>query len=146
MFGMLGGQVIDVETEGAPDLTMDVILEIHRLKTAALLEAALMVGGILAGAGDRQVDTLEQIGQKVGIAFQIQDDILDVTGNQELLGKPIGSDAKNEKTTSVTLLGLSEASKKVRELSRQAVELARSLPGDTEFLQELIRMLTVREY
>jgi geranylgeranyl diphosphate synthase type II len=146
MYGMLGGQVIDVETEGASDLTMDVILEIHRLKTAALLEASLMVGGILAGAGERQLEMLEQIGQKVGIAFQIQDDILDVTGNQELLGKPVGSDAKNEKTTSVTLLGLEGTSAKVRELSRQAVELAGSLPGDTEFLRELIRMLTVRDH
>jgi geranylgeranyl diphosphate synthase type II len=146
MYGMLGGQVIDVETEGTPGLSLEVLLEIHRLKTAALLEASLMVGGILAFAGPETVDTLEQIGQKVGIAFQIQDDILDVTGDQALLGKPVGSDARNAKTTSVTLLGLDAAARRVQELSGEAVELAGSLPGDTEFLQELIRMLTVRNH
>jgi geranylgeranyl diphosphate synthase type II len=146
MQGMLGGQVIDVERETDPDLTMDVLLEIHRLKTAAMLESSLMIGGILAGAGDDYLQLLEQIGQKVGIAFQIHDDILDVTGAQELLGKPVGSDARNQKHTSVTLLGLAAAQEKEQELSEQAIELAAGLPGDTEFLQALIRALTTRKH
>jgi geranylgeranyl diphosphate synthase type II len=144
--GMLGGQVIDVEREQDPGLTMDVLLEIHRLKTAALLESPLMIGGILAGAEDSWLQILEQIGRKVGIAFQIHDDILDVTGDQELLGKPVGSDARNQKHTSVTLLGLEGAKAKEQELSDEAEELTARLPGDSEFLQALIGALITRKH
>ena len=104
-----------------------------------------MVGAILAGASDEQVAQMEQIARKVGIAFQIQDDILDVTSTQEVLGKPIGSDARNEKTTYVTLQGMDASVAELKRLSGEAVEALRQLPGDTLFLEELIRMLTVRK-
>ena len=144
IYGMLGGQVIDVESEGRPDMTLEKITQIHTLKTAALMESALMVGAILAGASDEQVAQMEQIARKVGIAFQIQDDILDATSTQEVLGKPIGSDARNEKTTYVTLQGMDASVAELKRLSGEAVEALRQLPGDTLFLEELIRMLTVR--
>lgn len=145
IYGMLGGQVIDVESEGKPGMTLEKILEIHTLKTAALMEAALMIGAILAGASEEQIGQMEQIARKVGIAFQIRDDILDVTSTQEELGKPIGSDARNEKVTYLTLQGLEASAEEVHRLSDEAVLLLAQMPGDTLFLEELIRMLTVRK-
>lgn len=103
-----------------------------------------MIGAILAGASEFQVGQMERIARNVGIAFQIQDDILDVTSTQEVLGKPIGSDARNEKTTYVTLQGMDASAAEVRRLSRESTEMLRQMPGDTLFLEELIRMLTVR--
>lgn len=144
IYGMLGGQVIDVESEGKPGMTLEKITQIHTLKTAALIEAACMIGAILAGASEYQIGQMEQIARNVGIAFQIQDDILDVTSTQEVLGKPIGSDARNEKTTYVTLKGMDASVAEVKHLSVEAVEMLRQLPGDTLFLEELVRMLTVR--
>ena len=144
VYGMLGGQVIDVESEGSRDMTLEKITQIHTLKTAALMESALMIGAILAGASDHQIDQMEQIARNVGIAFQIQDDILDVTSTQEVLGKPIGSDARNSKITYVTLKGMEASVADVKRLSREAIDLLRQMPGDTLFLEELIRMLTVR--
>lgn len=146
VYGMLGGQVIDVESEGQPGMTLDKILQIHTLKTAALIEAALMIGAILAGADDTQIGQMEQAARAVGIAFQIQDDILDITSTQEVLGKPIGSDARNDKTTYVTLRGMEASVREVQHLSAQAVDILRHLPGDTKFLEELVQMLTVRNH
>ncbi len=146
VFGMLGGQVIDVEAEGQPDMTLDKILEIHTLKTAALMEAALMIGAVLAGADEQAVCDMEGIARRVGIAFQIQDDILDVTSTQEILGKPVGSDEKNEKITYVTLQGMDASVREVRRLSDEAVGMLHALDRDTEFLEELLRMLTVRDH
>lgn len=146
IYGMLGGQVIDVESEGCTDMTLEKITEIHTLKTAALIESSMMIGAILAGATEDRICQVEQIAHKVGIAFQIQDDILDVTSTQEVLGKPIGSDARNEKTTYVTLRGIDASVREVKALSREAVELLRQQPGDTQFLEELIRMLTTRDH
>lgn len=145
IYGMLGGQVIDVESEGKADMTLEKITQIHTLKTAALMEAACMIGAILAGASELQIGQMEQIARNVGIAFQIQDDILDVTSTQEVLGKPVGSDARNEKTTYVTLRGMDVSLAEVKRLSREAVEMLQRLPGDTLFLEELTRMLTVRD-
>lgn len=144
IYGMLGGQVIDVESEGTTDVTLEKITQIHTLKTAALMECALMIGAILAGASEYQVGQMEQIARSVGIAFQIQDDILDVTGTQEVLGKPIGSDERNAKTTYVTLKGMDASVQEVKHLSREAIDMLRQMPGDTLFLEELIRMLTMR--
>ena len=144
IYGMLGGQVIDVESEGRPGMTLEKILQIHTLKTAALIESALMIGAILAGADDGQIAQMEQVARNVGIAFQIQDDILDVTSTQEVLGKPIGSDARNAKTTYVTLMGMERSMAEVRHLSEEAIRILQQMPGDTEFLEELVRMLTVR--
>lgn len=146
-YGMIGGQVVDVETEGmsAEQVTIDRLEYIHLLKTAALLESALMIGAILGGANAEQVSVMEQIGRKVGIAFQIQDDVLDVTSSMEVLGKPIGSDEKNNKVTYVTLVGLEKAQDEVEKLSNEALELVKQLPVESEFLKETILYLIHRE-
>lgn len=146
VYGMLGGQVIDVESEGQPGMTLEKILQIHTLKTAALIEASLMIGAILAGADDNRITQMEQVARAVGIAFQIQDDILDITSTQEVLGKPIGSDARNEKTTYVTLRGMDASVREVKRLSEEATDILRQIPGDTAFLEALVQMLTVRNH
>ena len=143
IYGMIGGQVVDVEKTGTP-LTEEEILFIYELKTCALLESSMVIGAILGGATKEQLNDVERIASCVGMAFQIQDDILDLIGEEEKLGKPIHSDEKNQKTTYVTLYGLEHAKQKVKELSEEAVELAKKLNG-TEFLQQLITYLTVRE-
>lgn len=146
VYGMLGGQVIDVESEGQPGMTLEKILQIHTLKTAALIEASLMIGAILAGADDNRITQMEQVARAVGIAFQIQDDILDITSTQEVLGKPIGSDARNEKTTYVTLSGMDASACEVKHLSEEATDILRQIPGDTAFLEALVQLLTVRNH
>lgn len=146
VYGMLGGQVIDVESEGQPGMTLEKILQIHTLKTAALIEASLMIGAILAGADDNRITQMEQVARAVGIAFQIQDDILDITSTQEVLGKPIGSDARNEKTTYVTLRGMDASVREVKRLSEEATDILRQMSGDTAFLEALVQMLTVRNH
>ena len=143
IFGMIGGQVVDVEKTGQ-QLSEEEIEFIHELKTCALLEASMMIGAILGGATEKTIVCVEQMAKKIGMAFQIQDDILDITGNEEMLGKPVHSDEKNQKTTYVTLHGLEESKEKVRELSADAVKIARKLRC-TEFFQQLIMYLTVRE-
>ncbi len=105
IYGMIGGQVADVELEGTP-LSMEQILFIHKNKTSALIEACMMIGAVLAGASKEDVLKMEECGEYIGLAFQIQDDILDLTGDEEEIGKPVGSDEKNHKTTYVTLKGL----------------------------------------
>lgn len=146
-YGMIGGQVVDIETEGmsAEQVTIDRLEYIHLLKTAALLESSLMIGAILGGANAEQVSVMEQIGRKVGIAFQIQDDVLDVTSSMEVLGKPIGSDEKNNKVTYVTLVSLEQAQAAVEKLSNEALELVKQLPVESEFLKETILYLIHRE-
>ena len=106
-------------------MTQEHLLFIHEHKTAALIQAAMMAGAVLAGASDAQVQMIEQAAYEIGIAFQIQDDILDVTSSLEALGKPVGSDARNQKTTYVTLKGIEEASREQKELSAHAIELFR---------------------
>ncbi len=141
--GMLGGQVVDVERTGQP-LDMETLNFIYRLKTSALLESSMMIGAVLAGAEDEIVARVERIGTCVGMAFQIQDDILDVTSTEQELGKPIGSDEKNNKTTYVTLYGVDKAKEYVQKYSEEAVEILESLGGDDTFLRELIYMLVNR--
>lgn len=145
IFGMVGGQTVDVEAERLHRQLTDAQLRfVFELKTAALMEAALMIGAILAGAEESTVAQFESIARKVGIAFQIQDDILDVTSTQEVLGKPIGSDQKNRKTTYVALHGI-EASKQVVETySKQAIDELNSLPDSNDFLKELVLSLIGR--
>ena len=146
IFGMVGGQVYDVEAEDKDvKLTEDSILFIFRLKTGALIQAALMIGAVLGGADDKELEIMEQVGEAVGIAFQIQDDILDVTGNPKILGKPVGSDEKNHKTTYVTIKGLETASADVAAYSRDAIEQLQKLDKRNEFLEELIRFLINRD-
>lgn len=144
IFGMIGGQTADIEAEGSEQITTEQLLFIHENKTAALIQAAMMVGAILAGADAGEIERIERCAYNIGIAFQIQDDILDVTGSQEQLGKPIGSDEKNHKQTYVTLNGLETAMEQVRSLSREAVQMIEALGGDSTFLKELIVSLIHR--
>ena len=142
--GMIGGQTLDVELTGKP-VNKEQMDFIYRLKTGALLEAPMMIGAILGGADESQVKAVEQMASCIGQAFQIQDDILDLTSTTEKLGKPVLSDEKNEKTTYVTLYGMEQAKKAVRDLSGQAEEILESLPGNHDFLMNLVDMLITRE-
>ena len=143
IYGMIGGQSVDVEYEGKP-LTEEQLCFIYRLKTSALIEASMMIGAVLAGACDEDVEKIEQIARKVGMAFQIQDDILDVIGDADTLGKATKSDEKNNKTTYVSVKGLEQAQKDVAEYSKEAVTLLEELPYENEFLKELILNLIHR--
>ena len=104
-----------------------------------------MTGAVLAEASDEDVRKVEQIAKKIGLAFQIQDDILDVTSTAEVLGKPIHSDEKNEKTTYVTLLGIEESEKIVERESEEAIALLKSLPGENDYLEWLVKELIHRK-
>lgn len=141
--GMIGGQSVDVEYVDRP-LTQEQLYFIYKMKTGALIEASMMVGAILAGASQEEVEKIEQIARSVGLAFQIQDDILDVTGDQETLGKATGSDDKNKKTTYVTVKGLEKAQEDVEEYSKAAIGMLDELPYENEFLRELILNLIHR--
>lgn len=143
-YGMVGGQVVDIESENQP-VDMDTIKYIHENKTAAMIESSLMIGAIMAGAGENEVKLMEAIGSDVGLAFQIQDDILDITSTEEVLGKPIGSDEKNGKTTYVTLVGLDKAREDVAAISNRAITSLDSLEVKNEFLSGLIKSLITRE-
>lgn len=142
--GMIGGQSVDVEASGKP-LERERLDFIYRLKTSALIEGSMMVGAILAGAGREEVNLMEAIAADVGLAFQIQDDILDVTSTTKALGKPVKSDEKNHKTTYVTLRGLKEAKQDVAQISNRAIRILDSLPQKNEFLRSLILQLVNRE-
>ena len=145
VYGMVGGQVVDVESEGCADMTREKLDFIYRLKTGALLEASMLVGAILAGADDEDCRTVEEAAGKVGLAFQIQDDILDITSTLEVLGKPIGSDEKNRKSTYVAFEGIDKAKEDVASLTEHAITQIKSLPASNEFLVELLRYLVSRE-
>lgn len=146
IYGMIGGQVVDVESEKKGQKVDQNCLDfIYRLKTGALIEASLMIGAILAGASDEEVALMEAAGTKLGLAFQIQDDILDVTSSLEVLGKPIGSDERNEKATYVAFEGLEKAKTEVERLSKEAVQILDGLKKDHTFLKELFLYLIHRE-
>lgn len=142
--GMLGGQSVDVTNEGK-EISREMLDYIYENKTSALIEASAMVGAVLAGASQKEVSRMERIGNKVGLAFQIRDDILDVTSTMEELGKPVFSDEKNHKVTYVTLKGLPEASKEVERISGEAVEELESFPEKNTFLIRLVKELVDRK-
>lgn len=144
IYGMIGGQVIDMESNSTAVGRERLDLMYH-LKTGALIEASMMAGAILAGAGDREVEEIEKIAGDIGLAFQIQDDILDVTSTPEVLGKPVHSDEKNEKTTYVSIMDLDSAKEEVFRISGRAVDAYLSLPYKNEFLRKLIMKLVNRE-
>lgn len=144
IYGMLGGQVVDVKETGHA-VDKDVLDFIYALKTGALLESSMMIGATLAGADDESIALIEKVASKVGLAFQVQDDILDVTSTAEVLGKPIHSDEKNEKTTYVTLLGIDKAEKIVEKESVEAIELLKSLPVRNDYLEWLLTQLIHRK-
>lgn len=141
--GMIGGQSVDVEYVDQ-SLTGEQLYFIYKLKTGALIEASMMIGAVLAGASEEEVEKVSMIARKVGLAFQIQDDILDVTGEEEVLGKPVNSDEKNKKTTYVTVKGIEQAKADVDRYSKEAVQLLTELPYENEFLHELILHLIHR--
>ncbi|MDE6664408.1 MAG: polyprenyl synthetase family protein [Lachnospiraceae bacterium] len=146
IYGMIGGQCADIEAEdNQENVTKELLLFIHEHKTAALIQSAMMIGAILAGADKKQVDELEKCAYNIGVAFQIQDDILDVTGSIEVLGKPIGSDEKNNKITYVTIHGVEKSKEKVAEMSNEAIAILKSFPKRNLFLEKLAEQLIYRE-
>lgn len=143
IYGMLGGQTVDVMNDGKP-LEREMLDYIYEHKTSALIEASMMTGAVMAGAREEQVAQVEQAARSIGLAFQIQDDILDVTGTSEELGKPVHSDEKNSKVTYVTLFGIEKASQQVEELSQEALRVLDGLGLKNEFLRQLVRELIGR--
>lgn len=148
IYGMVGGQVVDVENNGQ-FVDEETLLFVYKNKTSALIEAALMVGAVLAGVREEQAEKMEEVGTLIGIAFQIQDDILDVIGEEEIIGKPVHSDEKNEKSTYVAIHGLEQARQKVREYTDRGLHILRKLEVKEEtsrrFLAELLESLVGRE-
>ncbi len=144
VFGMVGGQSVDVALTGSR-LDKETLDFIYELKTGALIKAAMVSGAIVGGADENQTATVEKIAMLIGRAFQIQDDILDVTSTTEELGKPVLSDEKNEKTTYVSIYGIEEAGDIVKELTKEAEELMNTLPGDKTFLNDLFEYLIYRK-
>lgn len=152
VYGMIGGQVVDVESEKKGTLlSMEQLMFIHENKTAALLQSALMIGAILAGASSEQIKVLEEAGLHVGVAFQIQDDILDVTSTTEVLGKPVGSDEENDKVTFVSYMGIEKSIEEQKRMSAKAVEILTGLKHSgcdnehMEFVIELVEYLVNRK-
>lgn len=144
VFGMIGGQVTDIKNDGQ-DINIETLDYINELKTGALIEASMMTGAVLAGADNEEISKIEKIAGNIGRAFQIQDDILDVTSSQEVLGKPVYSDEKNNKCTYVTLLGIEKAAKIVNDLTVEALEMLGSFNRKNEFLEQLILSLVYRK-
>ena len=143
IYGMLGGQSVDVENDGKP-MSREMLDYIYENKTSALIQASMMTGAVLGGASPEEVSVIEKAAGNIGLAFQIQDDILDVTSTAEELGKPIHSDEKNHKTTYVTLMGIQDASRQVAKLSEEAVQLLEGMDKNNEFLFTLVRELVER--
>ena len=147
VYGMVGGQVVDVENEKNHKMVVSrgELDFIYALKTGALIESSMMIGAILGGATEDELILVQKSATKLGLAFQIQDDILDVTSTLEKLGKPIGSDEKNHKVTYVTFEGIDKSKKDVELFSEEACRCLASLRRDDEFLQQLFRYLINRE-
>lgn len=147
IYGMIGGQVVDVELVGQP-IGKETLDFIYAMKTSALIECSMMVGAVLAGADSASVSLVETVANRVGIAFQIQDDVLDVTSTLEELGKPVHSDERNDKNTYVNLVGLEPAKALVASLTKSALEDLKKIEGAwnvNPFLEELIRYLIDRK-
>ncbi len=142
--GMIGGQVVDLESEGNPDVTEEILTYIHNRKTGALIRASVTTGAIAAGANEKEIKALADFADGIGLAFQVQDDILDCTGDAEVLGKPIGSDAENDKSTYVTLLGLDAATQKAEKLTVDAISALDMFGNKAEFLKNLAMWLMGR--
>ncbi len=142
--GMIGGQVIDLLSEHKK-VSLDVLKNMHQKKTGALIKSACTMGAIIGGATDEEIGFATAYGENLGLAFQIMDDILDVTSSVEELGKPIGSDKENEKSTFVTLLGLEECKKLVKEYTANAINALSNLKGDTEELKAIALKMSERK-
>lgn len=144
IYGMIGGQVADVELTGTK-LNEEQLTYIYANKTGALIEVSMMVGAILAGAGKQAIEDIEKAAYNIGMAFQIQDDILDETSSFEELGKPIHSDEKNEKVTYVTIHGIEDSEKEVERLSKEAITIIESVGGDSALLTGVVNYLIHRK-
>ena len=143
VFGMVGGQTVDVINEGKK-VGNDTLEFIYELKTAALIQAAMVAGAILAKADDEAISKIENAAYKIGMAFQIQDDILDIVGDEKEIGKPIGSDEKNDKYTFVTVNGLEKSKEYVNKYSKEAMDILNSFDNKNEFLNTLVEKLINR--
>jgi geranylgeranyl diphosphate synthase type II len=132
--GLVGGQVVDLESEGKPDVSLETLNFIHNHKTAALLEASVVCGGILAGTPEAELQRLSRYAQNIGLAFQIVDDILDITATQEELGKTAGKDLQAQKVTYPSLWGLEES-------QRQAQQLVQAAAAELDLFGEKARPL-----
>ena len=142
--GMIGGQSIDLQSEGKT-IDMATLKKMHIGKTGALFKSAVRSGAILAGANSEQLDALTNYAENFGMAFQITDDILDVIGDEKNLGKPVGSDARNHKSTYVTLTSLDDAKKLAEESVTAAVDALKIFGSEADFLRELVKFLVVRQ-
>ena len=141
---MIGGQVIDLQSEGKK-ADVEILKLMDSKKTSALISAACQMGCIIGGADDHKVKLTGDFAEKIGLAFQIVDDILDVKGDAQLLGKPVGSDSENDKSTYVSLLGLDESQRIVDKLTDEAIEILNEFDG-SDFLKELTLFLAKRDY
>lgn len=144
LYGMLGGQVVDVEAMGQP-FDKEKLDFMYLLKTGALIQSSMMIGAALAGADMNIISKIEAIAGDIGLAFQIKDDVLDITSSTEVLGKPIRSDEKNDKTTYVTIMGIEKANEEVKRISSRAIKNFEDLPYQNEYLMKLIQKLIDRE-
>lgn len=143
--GMIGGQVVDLESEDKSDIDEKTLTYVHNRKTGALIRCSMLAGAISAGASDAQTEAIIRFADGIGLAFQIQDDILDCIGDENVLGKPIGSDTQNKKTTYITLLGIEGAKAKAKQLTRNAVSALDIFGDEATFLRELANYLMGRE-
>lgn len=143
--GMIGGQVVDIINEGKKTISLDELEFMHAKKTGELIKASVISGALLAGASEKDIEILKEYGYKLGLAFQIKDDILDVEGSVEKLGKSVNSDEESDKTNYITLFGLEQCKVKCRELTNNCLELLNSLEGNTEELKKLTNILLTRE-
>lgn len=143
--GMIGGQIVDILSEGKV-ISEEELLYMHSKKTGELIKAAILCGAILGGADEKEEKLLDEFGHKLGLAFQIKDDILDVTGNKELLGKSTNSDAEHQKTNFISTYGLERCKEMCKELTEQCMNILRILSKDTSELQKLTIFLLEREY
>ncbi|MEH1895918.1 MAG: geranylgeranyl diphosphate synthase CrtE [Nostoc sp.] len=142
--GLVGGQVVDLESEGKSDISLETLNFIHKHKTAALLEASVVCGGIVAGASPEDVQRLTRYAQNIGLAFQIIDDILDITSTQEQLGKTAGKDQKAQKVTYPSLWGLEESRSKAQELVEAACVELEAFGEKAKQLQAIAHFITSR--
>ncbi|WP_297519079.1 polyprenyl synthetase family protein [uncultured Clostridium sp.] len=144
--GMIGGQVVDIQSEGkGSKLTLEELNYMHKNKTGALIKASILAGAIMAGTNDSDIKKLSLFGEKLGLAFQIKDDILDVTQTTEILGKTANSDIENEKTNYISLYGLEKCQMLCEQLTNECIELLNSIEGNIEMLKELTLILLKRK-
>ncbi|TCK98356.1 geranylgeranyl diphosphate synthase type II [Natranaerovirga hydrolytica] len=144
IYGMIGGQVVDIQSENK-SIDLKTLEFIHEHKTAALLEASMVGGAMVGGACEEDIKAIQNIAYKIGLAFQIQDDILDVTSDMKVLGKPVNSDKKNNKSTYVQLVGIEASKDIIKQLSNEAIEALKKLDDNAHFLIEIVEYLIYRK-